>query len=297
MQIFIMNDHKSVFINPLTDFGFKYIFGEEANKKFIISFLNSLMTDGKEIEDVEFVDKENVSESISGRVLIYDLHCKTTDGEKIIVEMQNRTQAYFDDRALFYLAGDIYHQGRKGKNWNYRLTPVYGVFLMNFEWKEDMVQELREDVGLMNLRTLRMFSNKLRMTFLKIPMMMKTPEECITTLDCWLYLFKNMENMDAMPKAFMNDPVFRDLNDVAQVAALPQKKRRNYERSLKAYRDMYAIMETERADGIAEGLQKGREEGREEGRKELARALKNLGADLSMIAKASGLTIDQIKSL
>ena len=119
--------------------------------------------------------------------------------------------------------------------------------------------------------------------------------------------------MDAMPKAFMNDPVFRDLNDVAQVAALPQKKRRNYERSLKAYRDMYSIMETERADGLAEGLkrglqkgreeglqrglQKGREEGRFEERNEMARNLKNLGADLGIIAKASGLTIDQIKSL
>ena len=99
--------------------------------------------------------------------------------------------------------------------------------------------------------------------------------------------------MDSMPKAFMNDPVFRDLNDVAQIAALPQKKRRNYERSLKAYRDMYSIMETERADGLAEGLKRGREEERIE----MARNLKNLGADLSLIAEASGLTIDRIKSL
>ena len=251
-----MSELTSVFINPLTDFGFKYLFGEEANKKFILSFLNSLLTDGKVITDVEFVDKERISDSKSGRVLIYDLHCKTSDGEKIIVEMQNRTQTYFDDRALFYLAGDIYHQGRKGKNWDYRLTPVYGVFLMNFEWKENMVQEIRDDVGLVNLRTLKLFSNKLRMTFLKIPMMNKSPEECKSTLDRWLYLFKNMENMNTMPKAFMNDPVFRELNDVAQVAALPVKKRKNYERSLKAYRDWYSIIETERAEGIVEGERK-----------------------------------------
>ena len=127
--------------------------------------------------------------------------------------------------------------------------------------------------------------------------------------------------MDSMPKAFMNDPVFRDLNDVAQIAALPQKKRRNYERSLKTYRDMYSIMETERADGLAEGLKRGREEGlqkglqkgREEGREEclqkglqkgreeerieMGRSLKTLGVDLNMIAEASGLTIDRIRSL
>ena len=284
-----MSELTSVFINPLTDFGFKYLFGEEANKKFILSFLNSLLTDGKAITDVEFVDKERISDSKSGRVLIYDLHCKTSDGEKIIVEMQNRTQTYFDDRALFYLAGDIYHQGRKGKNWDYRLTPVYGVFLMNFDWKENMVQEIRDDVGLVNLRTLKLFSNKLRMTFLKIPMMNKSPEECKSTLDRWLYLFKNMENMNTMPKAFMNDPVFRELNDVAQVAALPVKKRKSYERSLKAYRDWYSIIETERAEGRAEG--------REEERIEVARNFKKLGADINMIAKATGLEPDVIKSL
>ena len=292
-----MSELTSVFINPLTDFGFKYLFGEEANKKFILSFLNSLLTDGKVITDVEFVDKERISDSKSGRVLIYDLHCKTTDGEKIIVEMQNRTQAYFDDRALFYLAGDIYHQGRKGKNWDYRLTPVYGVFLMNFEWKENMVQEIRDDIGLVNLRTLKLFSNKLRMTFLKIPMMNKSPEECKSTLDRWLYLFKNMENMNTMPKAFMNDPVFRELNDVAQVAALPVKKRKSYERSLKAYRDWYSIIETERAEGRVEGIAEGIAKGERKMLNANVAQMRSNGFSDKDIAKILDQPLDLIQSI
>ncbi len=292
-----MSELTSVFINPLTDFGFKYLFGEETNKKFILSFLNSLLTDGKVITDVEFVDKERISDSKSGRVLIYDLHCKTSDGKKIIVEMQNRTQAYFDDRALFYLAGDIYHQGRKGKNWDYRLTPVYGVFLMNFEWKENMVQEIRDDVGLVNLRTLKLFSNKLRMTFLKIPMMNKSPEECKSTLDRWLYLFKNMENMNTMPKAFMNDPVFRELNDVAQVAALPVKKRKSYERSLKAYRDWYSIIETERAEGRVEGIAEGIAKGERKMLNANVARMRSNGFSDKDIAKILDQPLDLIQSI
>lgn len=248
-----MDNSTSIFINPLTDFGFKYLFGEESNKQFILSFLNSLMVDGRVIKDVEFIDKEKISQTKTGRALIYDLHCKTADGGKIIVEMQNRSQSNFDDRALFYLSGDIYMQGRKGKDWDYRLTPVYGVFIMNFEWKDNTLQELREDVGLVNLRTLKLFSNKLKMTFLKIPMMDKTPEECKNTLDRWMYLMKNMENMKAMPNTFLNDPVFRNLNEVAQVAALPIDKQKIYERSLKAYRDWYSIAEAERSEGRIEG--------------------------------------------
>ena len=95
--------------------------------------------------------------------------------------------------------------------------------------------------------------------------------------------------MNTMPKAFMNDPVFRELNDVAQMTALPVKKRKSYERSLKAYRDWYSIIETERAEGRAEG--------REEERIEAARNFKKLGADINMIAKATGLEPDVIKSL
>ena len=83
----------------------------------------------------------------------------------------------------------------------------------------------------------------------------------------------------------MNDPVFRELNDVAQVAALPVKKRKSSERSLKAYRDWYSIIETERAQG------------REEERITMARKLKALNVDPEIIAKASGLSIEQIRKL
>lgn len=48
----------STFINPLTDFGFKYIFGRDADKEFTISFLNAVRVAPKPITNVEFIDKE-----------------------------------------------------------------------------------------------------------------------------------------------------------------------------------------------------------------------------------------------
>jgi hypothetical protein len=38
-----MKKQNSTYINPLTDFGFKKLFGEEVNKEFLIDFLNSLL--------------------------------------------------------------------------------------------------------------------------------------------------------------------------------------------------------------------------------------------------------------
>ena len=40
----------SKYINPYTDFGFKKLFGEEANKDLLIDFLNQLLPDYHQIE-------------------------------------------------------------------------------------------------------------------------------------------------------------------------------------------------------------------------------------------------------
>lgn len=297
-----MNAKFATFINPLTDFGFKYLFGREADKEFIISFLNALGIGGeKPIVSVEFIDKENKGESKDDRALIYDLHCKLKDETKIIVEMQNRYQTHFGDRAIFYLAANLYSQGEKGDGWNYRLTPVHGVFLMNFEWKSVGEQHLREDVCLYNMQAKRVFSDRMRMTFLKIPMMDKNAEECETTLEKWLYLLKNMDKMEAIPNTFMREPVFRRLGEKAKYAVLSEKEKKAYNESLKIYRDNYAIAETERTEGREEGRKEGREEGRKEGLKEafsqVVRNMLEMGMGVEAIARATGLSIQELENL
>ncbi|MDE6548402.1 MAG: Rpn family recombination-promoting nuclease/putative transposase [Muribaculaceae bacterium] len=284
-----MDNSISKFINPLTDFGFKYIFGRHADKEFIISFLNALQIGPKPITDVTFIDKEKKGESKDDRALIYDLHCQLEDHSMIIVEMQNRYQTHFDDRALYYLSADIYSQGEKGEGWDYELTPVYGVFLMNFEWKNVREQHIREDVCLCNMQTKEVFSDKMRMTFLKIPMMEKDAEECETVLEKWLFIFKNMEKMEALPQTFTKDPVFRRLGEKAKYAALTEKEKKAYRESLKVYRDNYAIAETERTLGRAEG--------RAEGIENVALNLIRMNLDDSMIISATGLPAERIQRL
>ena len=42
----------SRYINPMTDFGFKYIFGREESKPFLIDFLNCLLHDEPEFDTI-----------------------------------------------------------------------------------------------------------------------------------------------------------------------------------------------------------------------------------------------------
>ncbi len=114
-----------------------------------------------------------------------------------------------------------------------------------------------------------------------------------------------METMETMPKVFMRDPVFKRLGEVAKVAALNPKDKKAYDRSLKIYRDNYAIAETERAQGKKEGLEEGiiigKEEGiiigKEEEKCNIAINLINIGMNDDDISRATGLSPEKVSSI
>ncbi len=59
--------------------------------------------------------------------------------------------------------------------------------------------------------------------------------------------------MESIPASFMNEPVFKTLGRLAQVAALTPAQKRAYDHSLKVYRDNNAIAQAKLAEGRAEG--------------------------------------------
>ena len=92
------------FINPFNDWGFKRIFGSEASKDVLIEFLNDLLQGERVITNVRYMNNEREPEQMEQRKVIYDIFCETDTGEHVIVEMQNRWQEHFRDRALYYMA-------------------------------------------------------------------------------------------------------------------------------------------------------------------------------------------------
>ena len=68
----------SRFVNPFTDLGFKIIFGQPASKALLIILLNELLSGEHHIEDLTFLDKEDRSENIHDKGIIYDLYCPST---------------------------------------------------------------------------------------------------------------------------------------------------------------------------------------------------------------------------
>lgn len=241
------------YISLLTDFGFKRIFGTKPNKDLLINFLNSLFDGLQVIKDVKYLSSEHVGDVFAERKPIFDVYCENEHGEKFIVEMQN---AYFPIR----------EQTPKGAEWNFQHEHVYTVALLNFDLKEEAFDknDINHDVGLLDKKTFKVFNDKLSFKYVEIAKFNKTEEELDTLYDKWLYVLKNLSRLDERPSA-LKEKVFTKLFEEAEIAKFTPTELKEYEDSLKAYRDVKNSIDTALEKGREEGMAKGLEKGREEG--------------------------------
>ena len=91
------------YINPHTDFGFKRLFGSEFNKELLISFLNAMFRGEQNVQDVTYLNSEQLGDRIDARRAVFDVYCTNDKGERFIVEMQNVYQEFFKDHILLHL--------------------------------------------------------------------------------------------------------------------------------------------------------------------------------------------------
>lgn len=293
-----MNGIEERYISLLTDFGFKRIFGTAPNKDLLIHFLNSLF-DGKQVvKEVKYLNTEHFGDQVSARKAIFDVYCEGENGEKFIVEMQNAYQEFFKDRSLFYSTFPIREQAKKSSDWDFNLSRVYTIALLNFDMKEEAFDKntITHTVKLCDIDTTKVFYKKLDFIFVEIAKFRKKEDELETLYDKWLYMLKNLYKLENRPKA-LRDKVFDRLFQEAEIAKFTPEELREYEDSLKAYRDIKNSIETARregrAEGRAEGMAEGRAAGKTEGRAEekaaIAQAMKAKGFPLSVISEVTGL--------
>jgi len=104
-----------------------------------------------------------------------------------------------------------------------------------------------------------------RLVYFSLPLFNKSEEECVTKLDKWLYLIKNMENMTRMPWA--DDPIFTRLAQEGAIENLSREEYEKYEHIIDDVKITLGAIKMNREEGREEGRKEGRKEGREEGMK------------------------------
>ena len=282
------------YINPFTDFGFKRLFGTEMNKELLISFLNSLLHNQEEITDIRYRNTEQLGSGIMDRKAVFDVYCQNTAGENFIVEMQKAEQDYFKDRSVFYATFPIRDQAQQGSNWDFKLKGVYTVGILDFVFPDDEYAPdcMHHEVKLMDVEDKHVFYDKLTFVYLEMPKFNKTEDQLETMMDKWLYVLRNLSKLMERPAA-LQERVFNRLFEQAEIARFSKNELFDYEESLKVYRDLFNVVDTAEGKGYA----KGKAEGILENKLEMAVRMKKEGLDSSLIAKITGLSIEEINIL
>lgn len=292
-----VDEWKELYIDPRTDFGFKYLFGTPMNKELLIGFLNALFHGTYIIKDLTYLNGEQLGIRKEDRRAIFDVYCETENGEKFIVEMQNVFQQFFKDRSVYYSTFPIREQAKRG-DWDYRLESVYTVGILNFVFDEDKNSKdyFHHEVKLMDVNTKKVFYDKLTFIYLELPKFTKTEDELETLFEKWIFVLKNLSRLLERPAA-LQERVFNRLFEAASIARFTPKQLREYEDSVKAYRDIVNAVNTARKEGHEEGLEEGLKKGREKEKMEIVRKMKSDGLSDDMIAKYTGLPIEEIERI
>lgn len=280
------------YIDPLTDFGFKRLFGSEPNKDLLIDFLNGVFRGRKHIADLVYNKNEHPGETVNEGGAIFDLTCTGNDGEQFIIEVQRGKQGNFKQRAIFYTSRLVTEQAPKGKRseWAYNVKEVYLIALLE-DFSLDNIESdggFLHDICLSNRETGKVFYEGLGYIFIELIKFVKTEAELDTDLDKWLYVLKNISSMDKIP-VYLRKPIFEKLFNIAEYSNLTKEEKTMYDTSLKRKWDNKAVLDY--------AVNEAAKEAKQEEKMEIAREMKKDGISVEQIAKFTKLSIEKIEKL
>ncbi len=279
---------KEKYINLFTDFGFKRVFGEEANKDILIDFLNQVLPKNHIIEDLNFSKNDHLGAGEENRKAIFDLYCISKTGERFIVELQKARQDFFKDRSVYYASFPIQEMAQRGKEWNFELQPVFTVGILNFTFKEHQAEKnkIRHHVQLKD-QDCQVFYDKLHFIYLELPKFTKSLQECKSRYDKWLWIFKNLPELEEIPVDLRED-IFIKLFQITEVAKFDDNERAAYQSSLKYLWDLNNVINTAKKEGLMEGRAEGLAEGA---------AMEKLKTLLRILAKFPKLSTEELAAI
>ena len=288
------------------DWAMKRLLRDKANFGVLEGFLTTLLNEKITIN--KLLESESNKEDEYDKQNRVDLLAENDKGELFLIEVQNNTEYAYFQRMLFgttKLVTDYIHRG-KGYD---RIRKIYSVNIVYFNLGNgtDVVYHGKTEFRGIHNGELLNLSPFQRQKFNVSAVSDLYPEYYIlkvndfnkwskVPLEQWIY-FLNTGNIPA-------DAIAPGLGEAREKLRLERMSKAE----LNAYyhhldnvvilRDNIITARGEgRLEGRAEGREEGRAEGRAEGKLEDAQNLKRLGVSVDIIAKATGLSVEEIEAL
>ena len=307
-KIIIMKN-ETVYINLLTDFGFKRIFGREENKDILIAFLNACLAEfSGTITDITYLQTEQIGDRPVEKRVVFDLYCTNQHGERFIIELQRNPQHFYADRSISYVSRVVSQEMRRGER-EYRIPKIYSINILDFEADEFKGEKDYFWPVQLKDKNNKIFSKKITLIFIELNKFAARNQtsEFSGELQKWLYLLKNISKMK-VPDKRLQDGIFRKLFDNCEYSKLNTMEKEAYRKSVLDYEDVQDAVRYAQEEALKEGFEKGKEEGREEGReeglaqgryeekKQIALTMMAEGFDLHVISNITNLSEEEIMS-
>ncbi|MCE3198201.1 Rpn family recombination-promoting nuclease/putative transposase [Paenibacillus sonchi] len=270
-------------LDPRVDFVFKRIFGSENNKDVLLAFLNRIFTEAGEppLTEIILMNPYTNKEDPLDKQSIFDVYAKTSEGKLIDIEMQLFNKYDIEKRTLFYWSKRYASQLSEGDKYP-ELKKCVTINILNYSFLKNNqyhnVFHLRED------RTGLPLIDDIEVHFLELP---KLDERSVPTeggLINWLLFLKGTDT-SYWEVLKMNEPGLEKAMDTLQYLSQDSDARRLYEARQKYLHDEASMIEGAKCAGIIEG------------KLQVARNLLAMGMDYAAVAKATGLSEDEIRSI
>ena len=281
------------YLDPKADLTFKLVFGEHPD--LVMSLLNALLPldeDGQ-ITNVEYWPSELVPDNPGKKDSVVDVRCTDQRGRQFIVEMQLYWNEFFQQRVLLNASKAVVRQLDKGMNYKL-IQPVYCLNLVNDIGFESDPDEFYHDYAIVNVEHSDRIIEGLRFVYVELPKFKpKTiAEKKMAVL--WLRFLTEINlTTENAPAELLENELTKKALSIVERSAMSEAQLNTYEK--------YWINLTDE-EGIAlarynRGVKDGMAQGEQIKAMSVARNLKLMNLPVADIAKATGLTEEEIEKV
>ena len=283
------------YLDPKADLTFKKVFGEQ--KDLLQSFLNAILPlkEGTEIESLEYLSPEMVPENPAKKYSTVDVRCTDNHNRQFIVEMQMYWTEDFLQRALFNTSKAYVRPLEKGDGYD-ELRQVYCVSIINDIAFPNLKDEFYHRYVPANIEhpenTIRGFET----IFLELPKFRPSSVSDKKMMVLWLrFLTEINENTKEIPAEMMENEYLSKAVGIVEQSAYTDAQL--WDEIISERTLIKGYFRQGHAEGHAEGLAEGMKKGEMYGLIKTARNMKIEGMEVSLIAKMTGLTEEEVDKL
>ena len=266
---------------------------------FLRAFLPDIMRD---VVSITFRPTEILGEREAEKKVVFDIYCVTDTGRHIIIEMQRAEQSFFSNRILTYSSRVLSSEAMRG-DMEYNIPTVISFNILDYDSNEFSRYEDAFHIVKLKDEKIAVYSEKTVFCFLELT---KFAAQNIGQLKDvvfkdegmkWAFILKNMHKMGEQDLS-EEDEMIQQLFEDCRISKLTTMEKKAYRKSILDYADVRDAMNVAQKRGeergYEQGMQQGVQQGKEEALFQTARNFLDLGISLADVAKATGLSEEEI---